>query len=874
MADQRTIVAKLQLLLESDKATRDLAKVDQQAQAVDKSFASLDGSGIERAAQNTRQLAGELSGVQGELNQSRRSVVDFFSEFESGRDKVTRAVAVFGDLGTSTRTLTGAAVEFDIISPETERSLNRVAETFDSVEAGARLAADSLALFQKAQAAGGAAGAAAAGAIGAATLAFVAMSVAAEENNKQARQYVDAMKRIEVEVLEPQQVIADATASSLAQARDEQQGYIKQLEDQNTILRNLTDDGSDFEQTLDDISGAIGDSQIEIYNERIAENNEQIALARRNYELLNSAQVVSAARQREQIGELDRQGAVNREVALAIRDANTAQVESTLERIEIEKQLEQERLDTLQALRQEELARLEENTRTERVDNFLESYGSLSDVFSEADRAYLGASESAEDFRQRLLEVFNRIAESAGLTEEELGGLSAITLANSRRIKEGRADLVDSIIELEVETEAYNDEIRESKAELAVLDARQNAWNTTVREAAQNNEQLTESIERVRESTSELTAAQESYDQATQALNDAVEQRAKSERRHLEDEERAAEQAARISEIKGEIRRLQQIENERKFQERLAGIEEEGQEKLLDIRRETQDKEQDIRAKAREESLKAQREYSRRLRDIERDQLRGSEQAALENDVVAFLREQTSAANARQDATTDFLDDQSDRRQAVNQELEENRRLYQERLAEQRAATEEEIAQTIATNERELSEEAKQIERLEGQRRRLEEQFAQDEQRIRLQRERQDFNERLRELNAAKIREKNLLVQAYSNQLQVTGQWLTALVNQTSQAFSQLPGFGNSGAGRFNFNSSSGSTRSIPRTDSRGFYQPNTGASRGSGASSTVNTFSANFAGANFGAPTAEDLQNITDAVANGFSQIAGSLGG
>lgn len=147
----RGIEALLRVLVDNTSGLNALAELLGATEATQKSFKKLDDTSLNNVEKGVKSVDKALDKTEDKTKEVRKGFLEAFGDpgSDAFRDNVAKATSVFGDIDTSISTLAGAGAELGIISAETEKQLIKVREAFGAVEAGARLAADGMALASK-----------------------------------------------------------------------------------------------------------------------------------------------------------------------------------------------------------------------------------------------------------------------------------------------------------------------------------------------------------------------------------------------------------------------------------------------------------------------------------------------------------------------------------------------------------------------------------------------------------------------------------------------------------------------------------------------------------------------------------------------------
>lgn len=784
----QTIEARIQLLVDE---VRNIAQVRELRQE----FLQLDEN-LERAQESgqrsIRQINNEMQELDQTVSRVNRNILQTFDQtFERQRQQIQRAVSSFGDLGTDFRTLTGAATEFGLLTPEAERSANRFAEFADSIEASARLASNSFAIVAKSIAALGVAAVPVAAGVAAVGAGMFLLNESLNEAKNSNLAFIESLDEISVQGLDRLTLSTTATVDALDDLRAQNEQYLETLQGQQEQIQQR------IRQAREDQFLGFGDVGLDDLETALDSVESSISDVSANLRILNDEAINAAAGARDFVSALREEYEVKLEVAQATRDATEAQVDAYIAQLEIEQEvLSNQRAEVAQQL-----------SSVSPVRGFLEELNTLVAEFGGAalsleDIDFLAAATNAEELQARFNEIAPTFLDDsrAFLTEayEELNndlqeaisalqrgdfGASVGDLANLEArlttlqdfLPTFGSDVADSFErvfeESTVAIDPYLEELAAIDEQIANTSERIDLWNTTVREAAIANDEAAAATERYTDNLSQARQAIESQRQAEEQLSEIRTEQAQEAGRALAE----AVQQSQLSQLDAQIEALQAQDEIEQQAQALADIREQGVAREVEIQQNYNNQIAQLAQQAVEGRREAVIENARQIEaleidlarrrvDIQRDLSRDLQAAARENDTLAAFNAQVNAAFAESDLETEAARRLEDQERALEQELEdledynddrrqELRQQYRDELQAQREQNQARLQEQRQSFNQELSQTQQEIQALQNRRVQLEqgyqEQLTSIQEQYQRQRTQQTINLLQQEIKAA-----------------------------------------------------------------------------------------------------------------------------
>lgn len=725
-SDTRVIEAQLRLRTDSSQAIKELDKVQQRIQ-------NFDAEVEFDTAPTQRGLATRFT--------------DSFAGSTETSDRAALAGLIFGDIDKSIKTLTGTAQELGIISEQTERTIFKLSKTFGSLEAGIRLTGDSIALLRKLSDFTGISVKTLALGLGALTVALSAAILIASENTETANEFVNSLEKVNVAQVQ----LSEVNKNTLQELRSENESYITTLTRQRDSIRSRIRDADLYSQTL---GKALGDQSIKIYADELTRVNKQLADAIRNQSLLNSEFVSSKIRQDDFIAALDDEYNTKKRIADLSRSVNNEQVEAELQRLDIQRQLEEQRIEDLQvqiSAENEALSSALRETLTSAFDETL-----LRDFFkslTDEEKVLLQSSQNAEEYFENLKRLIDARNELSTEDEELLNAFRDYFVGIAEDL-----GLVQSAFEnFESGTSTLDDELSEAEARLLDLDREVELWTGVLKDAADNNDKLTRNTELV---TSKIKTLSDSLLQLQKVDADiAALQAAETERQVADAREKGRESALGL--IDSEIKRLELLVEQDKQIAEINRAESDAQQKNREIVKKSTEALLQATQERDNALLDNEKEYRERLEEIQRNAQGELISLAEENDVVGFINRQKQQEKELQEAAQ-ARDKQT---QVIREGFNENVRALQEarelELAQNKSALEARLQQLNEASNRELSENERLLQNAQNRKTALQETFARQDAFFEQQANVARYNASLTELQNFKTR-LNALISANS----------------------------------------------------------------------------------------------------------------
>ena len=401
-------------------------------------------------------------------------------------------------------------------------------------------------------------------ALGAAALAIGAISFAASEGFKDAREenekFIDELdaltdaRRLEVQVIgETTEAIQDRIESQqqelviLEAQRQELQRQLQQAREQRFL-------------------GLFGDTGVDQLEDSLADVNREIGRVEATVGALTSASVTNSAVAADFLRDLEDEANQRREVASVIRDVTAAEVERQKVLLEGEARIFEdnaekirEQISDIENANQEALASAIQNLGTVTADQFNEAAiqiaGSGREAFRLAEEgvfdqlsedlealaepavaAMLAGAKDIEDLQRRLQDLFaGRGTDEALLTAQRLTQI----ISSLPQFADGLQVLQDNSGALST----YTDALDENQQAIDDIRSRQEIWTTVIADAAAQNDAATEAIERMTARTQALTDAMTELETVNEQIADLESDIAAERAEQAREAERNAQRA-------------------------------------------------------------------------------------------------------------------------------------------------------------------------------------------------------------------------------------------------------------------------------------------------------------------------------------------